>query len=240
MALKTKPRLATDRDLAVAAESLAGQCRHMRQILKTVGVPTHRDFTSDFTGLAQIIVGQQLSAQSAAAIWGRIAAAIIPMDAPAILARSGAELAALGLSGGKIRTLKALSAAIEEGTLDLTRLNDQADVQIHEALTQLHGIGPWTADIYLLFALRRADAFAAGDLALQLAAQRIFKLAERPTAAALSELAERWRPWRGVAARLLWADYARVKSAPKAKKKPASKIKPSVAPNAPRRRPANS
>ena len=77
-----------------------------------------------------------------------------------------------------------------------------------ERLTALHGIGPWTADIYLLFALRRADAFPPGDLALQLAAQRLFKLKDRPTPARLAEIAERWRPWRGAAARLLWADYA--------------------------------
>ena len=85
------------------------------------------------------------------------------------------------------------------------------DAAIREALTGISGIGPWTADIFLMFCLGRADAFASGDLALQIAAQWATGLDERPGPAALLDLAERWRPWRGVAARLLWAYYAAVK-----------------------------
>ena len=214
----TPPLLKDQRALAAGARALSEQCTIMRRILARVGTPPLRDFPADFTGLAKIVTGQQLSAQSAAAIWARVAAAIVPFEARAILARSDAGLAALGLSGAKIRTLKAIATAIDSNRLDIPGLSTAADAVVIERLTALHGVGPWTADIYLLFALRRADAFAAGDLALQLAAQRHFKRQMRPSAVELAKLAERWRPWRGVAARLLWADYGAEKSNAKARK----------------------
>lgn len=186
----------------------------MRAIYARTGTPPLRDFPADFQGLAKIVTGQQVSAASAAAIWNRVAAAIQPFEARALLAMPDRELAALGLSGGKIRTLKAVAAAILDGGIDIEALSAAPDTVIIEKLKALHGIGPWTADIYLLFALRRADAFAPGDLALQLAVQRLFKLKERPSPAELEKIAERWRPWRAVAARLLWADYGLNRSKP--------------------------
>jgi DNA-3-methyladenine glycosylase II len=104
-------------------------------------------------------------------------------------------LAGAGLSKPKIRTLRAIAAACSNG-LDLAALDGATDTQVHDALTDVVGIGPWTADIYIMFCLGRADAWAPGDLALQIAAQQ----------------AERWRPWRGVAARMLWAYYAALKA----------------------------
>ena len=95
--------------------------------------------------------------------------------------------------------------------LNLAKLERASDEQVHAALTQVVGIGPWTADVYIMFCLGRADAWAPGDLALQIAAQRAMDLAERPTVEELREIGERWRPWRGVAARLLWAYYAATK-----------------------------
>src|SRR6185312_9558363 len=117
------------------------------------------------------------------------------------------RLKALGLSDGKVRTLRALARAVIEDNLDLEVLNGADEQTIIERLTAVHGIGPWTADIYILFALARKEAFASGDLALQLAVQHHFKLEHRPTAIELEQIAERWRPARAVAARLLWADY---------------------------------
>ncbi len=204
--------------LAAGARALSEQCTIMRRIHARVGTPPLRDFSADFKGLAKIVTGQQLSAQSAAAIWARVAAAIVPFEARTILARNDAGLAALGLSTAKVRTLKAIATAINSEGLDIPGLSSAADTVVIDRLTALHGVGPWTADIYLLFALRRADAFAAGDLALQIAAQHHFKLEARPTAAELTKLAERWRPWRAVAARLLWADYGAEKSDAKARK----------------------
>ncbi len=180
----------------------------MRAIHTRTGTPALRDFAPNFSGLAKIVTGQQVSAASAAAIWKRVEGGVVPFNAVTIRAMSDRQLAALGLSGGKIRTLKAVAAAITEDGFDLEELANLPDAVVIERLTGLHGIGPWTADIYLLFALRRADAFAPADLALQLAAQHHFKLGTRPTPAELEAIAERWRPWRGAAARLLWADYS--------------------------------
>lgn len=187
---------------------LADQCKVMSRILKRTGLPPPRDFPANFSGLAKIIVGQQLSAQSAAAIWARVAQALFPITPETVQAASDTDLKLLGLSNGKIRTLRALARAVLEDGLDFEALNAASDVVIVERLTGIHGIGPWTADIYILFALARRDAFAPGDLALQLAAQHHFKLESRPTAEELERIAERWRPARAVAARLLWADYA--------------------------------
>jgi DNA-3-methyladenine glycosylase II len=180
----------------------------MSLILKRTGIPPARRFPADISGLSKIIVGQQLSAQSAAAIWGRVSAAFDPFAPEALLATNDADLKALGLSNGKIRTLRALSRAVVEDGLDITAMNTLDDLAIIETLTAIHGIGPWTADIYIMFALARRDAFASGDLALQLAVQHHFRLKARPTARELEQIAERWRPSRAVAAHLLWADYA--------------------------------
>jgi DNA-3-methyladenine glycosylase II len=204
--------ITSDRHLKAAANALSQQCKVMSAVYARTGTPPLRDFPANFQGLAKIVTGQQLSAASASAIWNRVASSIQPFEAEALLAMPDRELAALGLSGGKIRTLKAVATAVSDGEIDIDGLALAPEEDVIDRLTALHGIGPWTADIYLLFALRRADAFASGDLALQLAAQRLFKLKDRPTPAKLEAIAERWRPWRAVAARLLWADYGLEKS----------------------------
>ncbi|MET1046261.1 MAG: DNA-3-methyladenine glycosylase 2 family protein [Hyphomicrobium sp.] len=219
----------TERQLKAAAGLLTAQCRVMARIVKRTGIPPQRDFPADFAGLAKIVVGQQLSAQSAAAIWGRLAEALSPFTPETLAGWSDGDLKRLGLSDGKVRTLRAVSRAVLEDGLDFARLNAADDDVIIERLTAIHGIGPWTADIYLLFALSRRDAFAPGDLALQLAVQHHFRLERRPTAEELEIIAERWRPARAVAARLLWADYAFARQAllGKAKKPtPPKLIKP--------------
>jgi DNA-3-methyladenine glycosylase II len=164
-----------------------------------------------FAGLAAIIVAQQLSTASASAIWGRLAAAFDPLEHSALLRARPARLARLGLSGPKIRALKAIARSIERGELALAMLADLAPEAAHAALTAIHGIGPWTADIYLLSCLGHADAWPAGDLALQEAARVAFGLPSRPTAKEMQALAETWRPWRAVAARVLWTYYRTVK-----------------------------
>ncbi|MBN9276581.1 MAG: DNA-3-methyladenine glycosylase 2 family protein, partial [Hyphomicrobium sp.] len=157
-------------------------------------------------------VGQQLSIASAAAIWGRFEEALRPLNAAKVLGGPDELLRAAGLSGGKIKTLRAISTAVNSGQLDLDALETAPELMVHESLRQVSGIGPWTADIYLMFCLGRADAFAPGDLALQIAAAVAAKRGDRLSLAELEELAETWRPWRGVAARLLWAYYAAVKA----------------------------
>lgn len=179
----------------------------MQRISGLTGAPPLRRYAPDLDGLARIVVGQQLSVASADAIWRRTQATLAPLTAEGLVSASDETLRAAGLSAPKMRTLRALGRAIVEGRLDLALLARESDDIVREQLTAVTGIGPWTADIFILFCLGRADGWAPGDLALQLAAQRAFSLPERPSPAELSELAERWRPWRGVAARLLWAYY---------------------------------
>ncbi len=179
----------TPRQLKAAAAMLAEQCNVMARILKRTGLPAPRDFPADFAGLAKIIVGQQLSTQSASAIWMRIAGAFSPLTAEAVRDAADDDLKQLGLSAGKIRTLRALSRAVLDNELNFETLNEADDAIVIERLTAIHGIGRWTADIYLLFALSRRDAFAPGDLALQLAVQHHFKLESRPTIQELEKIA---------------------------------------------------
>jgi DNA-3-methyladenine glycosylase II len=198
--------IASAADMREGVRALRRKCPHMRRVHDRAGDPPLRRHVPGFEGLARIIVGQQLSIASAEAIWGRVKLATRPMTPRAFLALSDEDLRRAGLSRGKVRTLRAASTAIADG-LDLEALAQAPEAAVHEALTALPGIGPWSADIYLLFCLGRADAFAGGDLALQTSAQRALGLKERPSREALLAIAERWRPWRGVAAHLLWADY---------------------------------
>jgi len=222
----------TEADLDHGLAALAQADPRFVALVAKGGRPPLRRRPGGFAGLAAIIVSQQLSTASAAAIWGRLAAAFDPLDAAAILRARPARLARLGLSGAKIRTLKAIAHAVAREGLVLESLADLPADDAHAALTTLHGIGPWTADIYLLGCLGHADAWPAGDLALQEAARLAFALPARPTTKQMHVLAEPWRPWRAVAARILWTYYRAVKGregAPVTPTKPAAgKTKPDV------------
>src|SRR6516165_10731599 len=138
----------------------------------------------------------------------RLAAAF---DHAAVLRARSARLARAGLSAPKIRTLKAIAKAIDRGELDLPALVKKPADEAHAVLTAVHGIGPWTADIYLLFCLGHADTWPAGDLALQEATRLLLALKTRPTSKEMGPLAESWRPWRGAAACMLWTYYRTAK-----------------------------
>ena len=197
----------SEADVARGVKALRRACVHLRRAHDVAGDPPLRRSAPGLPGLARIVVGQQLSVASAEAIWRRTALAVDPFTPAALLAAEEASLRAAGLSQPKVRTLKALAVALQAG-LDLAQLSERPDAEVHEALTALPGIGPWSADIYLLFCLGRRDAWAPGDLALQVATQHAMELDRRPGPAELAAIAERWRPWRGVAARLLWGYYA--------------------------------
>src|SRR5262245_47028532 len=145
------------------------------------------------------------------AIWERLNQAFDPLDHTAVLRARSAKLARVGLSTPKIRALKEIAKAVDRGDLDLPALVDQPADEAHAALTAVHGIGPWTADIYLLFCLGHADAWPAGDLALQEATRLVLALKTRPTVKEMGPLAEAWRPWRGAAACMLWSYYRTAK-----------------------------
>jgi DNA-3-methyladenine glycosylase II len=200
-------RIHTEADLDAALAALARADARFAQALAIAGRPPLRRRPDGFEGLAQIVVSQQLSTPSARAIWGRLTAAFDPFDHTAVLRARSDRLARLGLSAPKIRTLKAIAKAIERGDIDLPGLVHKPADEAHSALTALHGIGPWTADIYLLFCLGHADAWPAGDLALQEAARLLLALDARPSAKEMGPLAEAWRPWRGAAACMLWTYY---------------------------------
>ena len=201
----------TAADLRAGVRALRRRCSVMRRVHDATGDPPLRRHSPGFEGLARVVVAQQLSTASAGAIWQRFAAAVQPLRPNVLLQAGEGTLREAGLSRAKIKTLRAIATAAAHEGLDLEVLATASDRAVHEALTRVSGIGPWTADIFLMFCLGRRDAFAAGDLALQVAAQHALGLGHRPSAPDLLELAERWRPWRGVAARLLWAYYRLVK-----------------------------
>src|SRR5712691_8816369 len=201
----------TEQDLTRGLDALVRLDRRFEPLLALAGRPPLRRRPNGFAGLASIVVSQQLSVASAAAIWGRLAAALDPLDHAEMLRARTAKLKRVGLSAPKIRALKAIASAVGDGTLDLEGLAACPADAAHRALVAVHGIGPWTADIYLLTCLGHSDAWPAGDLALQEAARLAFALRKRPTTKAMGPLAQAWRPWRGVAARVLWTYYRAVK-----------------------------
>ncbi len=164
-----------------------------------------------FAGLARAICGQQLSTASAAAIWGRFAQLPGATDPQGYLTLSEAEIRGVGFSAGKFRTVGGIARAVAEGRLDFDRLAGlPAETAIAE-LTALPGVGPWTAEIYLMFSLGHPDVFPAGDLALQVAVADAFGLDGRPPGKVLIEMARSWAPHRHAAALLFWRHYALLK-----------------------------
>ena len=161
-----------------------------------------------FASLVKIIIGQQVSVQSADAIWKRLVKCISPLNPEMFVQCGEAAWIEAGLSRPKQRALCALCEAMESRTLLLDRVGQMPANEAIVHLTQVKGIGPWTAEVYLLFAVGHPDIFPAGDLALQNAARQGLALAERPDDKTLRKIAESWAPWRGVAARLFWAYYA--------------------------------
>ncbi len=203
--------LHTQREFERALKQLVKANPMLAPVFAKSGMPTLRQRAPGFAGLCQIVMGQQLSTASAGAIWKRFSAAYDPFHPDDIRRARTDKLGRIGLSAAKIKTVKAIGKAIAQGEIDLEALADLEADAAHAALVALHGIGPWTADIYLLFCLGHADAFPAGDLAVQEAARLAFDLPQRPNAKELTALADAWRPWRGVAAHLLWGYYHVVK-----------------------------
>jgi DNA-3-methyladenine glycosylase II len=204
-------RLETQADVDAGVRQLLRQDPRLEQVVAVAGRAPLRRRAGGFAGLAQIIVAQQLSTASATAIWSRLSAAYDPLDPERIRRARDATLGRIGLSGAKIRAFKAIATAIRKDGLDLDALADLPADDAHRALTALHGVGPWTADIYLLFCLGHADAWPAGDLAVQEAMRLAFHLKARPSTNEMGPLAEPWRPLRGVAALLLWSYYRAIK-----------------------------
>ena len=202
----------TESDLDAGIAALVAADPRWAFVVERAGRPPLRRRDGGFDALAQIIVSQQVSVASAAAIHGRLVALADPFDHGCVLRARKDKLLRVGLSNAKVKTLKAIAKAIDAREIDLAALADMPADDAHARLTGLHGVGPWTADLYLLACIGHADAWPAGDLALQEAARLAFGLEERPTTREMGPLAEGWRPYRAVAARLLWAYYRVAKS----------------------------
>lgn len=203
--------LHSEADLQAGLARLVAADPRLAPIAEKAGRFSLRRREAGYAGLCAIVCGQQLSTASAAAIRNRLFAAFDPFHHDSVRRARTDKLKRLGLSAPKIKSIREIGKAVAQGRIDLDRIGEMDADAAHAALVALHGIGPWSADIYLLFCLGHSDAFPAGDLAVQEAARIAFGLRKRPDAKALAKLAEAWRPWRGVAAHLLWAYYHAVK-----------------------------
>jgi DNA-3-methyladenine glycosylase II len=196
-------------DIGAHLAALAARDAHLAAAFALVGPPPDRSRPPGFPTLLRIIIGQQVSTAVAQVFWSRITAAIDPITPAALLAVEETALRAFGLSRQKAAYARALAADILEGRLDLDRIAALDDDAAIAALMKLKGIGRWSAEVYLLFALGRPDVFPAADLALAVAMQRVKKLRKRPGPERLIKLAKPWRPYRSAAAHLLWHYYAK-------------------------------
>ncbi|MGN6548391.1 MAG: DNA-3-methyladenine glycosylase family protein [Pararhizobium sp.] len=201
-------RIAAPADLEAGLAALQVADPRLASVAARAGPLPLRLREPGFSGLAAIIVSQMVSRASAEAIWRRLSETTGGVGAEACLRLTDAECRAVGLSRAKEETLKAMARAVMDG-LDLTALCALPTEEAAQALTRLKGVGQWTADVYLLFCAGHPDIFPDRDVALQNAVRHAFSLPDRPAAKALAAEAALWAPWRGVAARLFWAYYAR-------------------------------
>lgn len=197
----------TDERFIQALTELTARDSDLAQICDSYGPPPFFARAPGFATLILMILEQQVSLASARAAFDKIAALIGEVTPETLLELSDEQLLGAGVSRQKRRYSRILAEAVLSGQLPLDSLHELSDIEVHRSLTALTGIGPWTAEVYLLMSLRRPDIWPGGDLALQVALQEIKGLETRPTAAETLPYAEAWRPWRAVAARLLWHYY---------------------------------
>lgn len=201
------PETLTEATLAEGLDALARSDADFARAYREAGMPPLRRRDPGFPTLLRAIVAQQLSAKAAATIWSRLEGAVQPLVPASLLELSDDALRRCGLSRQKIAYARALAADVASRRVDLHGLGRHDDETAIEELVKLKGIGRWTAEVYLLFALGRCDVFPADDLALMVAAQRLKRLDARPDGKTLRTIAEPWRPWRGAAAHFLWHYY---------------------------------
>jgi DNA-3-methyladenine glycosylase II len=208
----------TGETLALAVRELTARDRDLRGIVERFGPPPLWDRPVGFPTLAYIVLEQQVSLASAHAAFGRLSAAAGDLTPARFLQFDDAGLLAIGFSRQKTAYVRNLARAVASGELDLDGLAAMADEEVVRTLVALTGIGPWTASIYLIEALLRPDVWPATDMALAAGVAEVKGLGARPGPAEMLSLAEPWRPWRSVAARLFWHDYLsrRRRSAPPA------------------------
>ena len=208
IAAKLPPRLSSREAVAAHLGALAALDPRLAPIVKQVGIVEPRHYPLGFAGMARVITGQQLSVQSAAAIWGRFEQLPGALDPETFLSLSEETVRGAGQSGGKFRTLRVIAEAVMTGTLDFSHLESLPAEAAIAYLVAHKGIGPWTAQVYLLFAAHHPDVFPAGDLALLKAVEQGLALDRRPTIPEMVVLARDWSPHRSAAALLFWRLFA--------------------------------
>ena len=202
----------SEQTIANACEELANRDADLAFIFRTLGTPPLWAREASFATLVHIILEQQVSLASAASAFNKLREKLGEITPENVLSLSDEDLKACYFSRQKTVYARELARAILDGSLDLLALEDLADAQAKGELKKIKGIGDWTADIYLLMALLRADVMPKGDLALHVAWQKLRKLTERPNSAEFLTIAEKWKPFRAVAARLLWHFYLSAKN----------------------------
>ena len=201
------PARLDDVSLRAAADSLSAADPELGSVIDRAGYPPLWAREPGFPTLVHLILEQQVSLASARAAFERLQAAARPLSPEGLLELDDGQLLAIGFSRQKARYARALAAAVSDGTLDLPALAALDDEAVDAALTVIPGIGPWTATIYRLMVLLRPDAWPVHDMALAQSISELYGLSARPGAGEMLELAESWRPWRAVAARILWHHY---------------------------------
>jgi DNA-3-methyladenine glycosylase II len=197
----------TPHRLRTGTEWLAGRDPDLARLVARNGVPPVWRREPGFATLVLIILEQQVSLASARAAFDRLQQALGEVEPEGFLALDDAELLAVGFSRQKAAYSRGLASGLLDGSIDLDALAALDDDEARSRLTGIRGVGPWTADVYLMFALGRIDTWPPGDRALLVSLGRAKGLDDVPTSATGIEMAEAWRPWRSVAARLLWHDY---------------------------------
>jgi len=189
---------------ALGLRELAQRDRDLGRVIETYGPPPMWARKPGFPTLVHIILEQQVSLASARAAFNRLAEAVSPLTPERFLRLRAPTLKRIGFSRQKTGYARHLAESIVDGRLALDKLAKMSDGDARAALLELKGIGPWSADVYLLMALRRPDVWPSGDLALASAVHEVKQLRSRPSVADLDEIGMAWKPWRAVAARLLW------------------------------------
>ena len=198
-------RALTKASLEQLTRTLARRDPMLGRVLRETGLPQLNARRPGFATLIRIILEQQVSLASGEAVFRKLASGVEALRPQVLAHTTEARLRSLGLTGQKARYCRQLAIAIDSGSLDLTGLGD--DDEAIDKLTRVHGIGTWTAEVYLLMALRRPDVWPSKDLALMVALQQLKKLRARPSPIEIIAFAEAWRPYRSVAARMLWHYY---------------------------------
>jgi len=196
--------------LSEGVSQLCARDPDLARIVELAGLPPPRSREPGFAALLRIIVGQQVSTKAADALWRRTVEMFVPLTPESIAAADDVTLRACGFSRQKIVYARHLAEEVIARRLDFTALARMEDDEAVATLVRLKGIGRWSADIYLLFALGRPDIWPIGDLAIQIALRRVKRLRKHPTPERMIMLAEPWRPWRSAAAMLLWHAYAKL------------------------------